>query len=97
VHHSEALKFFKVLTKMKEEFASMLQFVSKHRDYVSALDELSMSFSRMIAAAPGEHIDPAEEHFKMHLIEAPQRLAMLTATHSEGCVTDARLSDQSHF
>ena len=71
---------------MKEEFVSMLQFVSKHRDYVSALDELSMSFSRMIAAAPGERIDPSEEHFKMHLIEAPERLSMLAATHSEGYV-----------
>lgn len=86
-HHSEALKFFKALTKMKEEFVSMLQFVSKHRDYVSALDELSMSFSRMVAAAPGERIDPSEEHFKMHLIEAPERLAMLAATHSEGCAS----------
>jgi hypothetical protein len=85
-HHAEALKFFKAFTKMKEEFVSMLQFVSKHRDYVSALDELSMSFSRMIAAAPGERIDPSEEHFKMHLIEAPERLLMLAATHSEGYV-----------
>lgn len=84
-HHAEALKFFKAFAKMKDEFVSMLQFVSKHRDYVSALDELSMSFSRMIAASPGERIDPSEEHFKMHLMEAPQRLLMLATTHSEGC------------
>jgi hypothetical protein len=89
-HHSEALKFFKALTKMKEEFVSMLQYVSKHRDYVSALDELSMSFSRMVAAAPGERIDPSEEHFKMHLIEAPERLATLAATHSEGYAKNLR-------
>jgi hypothetical protein len=85
-HHSEALIFFKAFAKMKEEFVSMLQFVSKHRDYFSALDELSMSFSRMVAAAPGEKIDPSEEHFKMHLHEAPMRLAMLADTHSEGYV-----------
>ena len=89
-HHAEALKFFKAFTKMKEEFVSMLQFVSKHRDYVSALDELSMSFSRMVAAAPNEKIDPSEEHFKMHIHEAPMRIAMLAATHSEGCVATSR-------